>query len=574
MGSKREEIAAPIPEIIYDSTNGVTYYRKRFFGKGGFAKCYELQKGSTDEIYAGKIVSKSTLKKGNQREKMAQEIEIHRSLSHYHVVQFHGYFEDPNNVYVLLELCRKRSMMELHKRRKALTEPEVRFFMKQLLEGVLYLHNLNIIHRDLKLGNLFLNDDLILKIGDFGLAAKIEYSGQRKKTVCGTPNYIAPEILNKKGHSFEVDVWSIGCIMFTLLVGKPPFETSSLRETYAKIRRCEYTIPPSVSEPAAQMVHQMLTPEPSLRPTVKQLLKSNFMINGYCPQMLPPSILTTEPRFNEVVSRNIGRKPFTGLENIRPTSVGVSPKKPRQSYAAGSSGPPVPSVTSQQCHEYLEQLHDQLRTLLESKPRVLPVEQSEETSDPNACPFVWISKWVDYSDKYGFGYQLCDEGVGVVFNDNTKLLLLPNHRNIHYIERDGSEQYYVHNKTPAELDKKLKLLSYFRRYMTEHLMKAGDTIRTQEADNLSRAPYLHMWQRSSSGVMLQLTNGTFQINFSTDHSKIIMCPLMQAVTYIDADKNFRTYRFNTISSCGAVPGLLENLEYAYRKISAILQVQK
>ncbi|CAA9994533.1 unnamed protein product [Nesidiocoris tenuis] len=477
MGSKREEIAAPIPEIIYDSTNGVTYYRKRFFGKGGFAKCYELQKGSTDEIYAGKIVSKSTLKKGNQREKMAQEIEIHRSLSHYHVVQFHGYFEDPNNVYVLLELCRKRSMMELHKRRKALTEPEVRFFMKQLLEGVLYLHNLNIIHRDLKLGNLFLNDDLILKIGDFGLAAKIEYSGQRKKTVCGTPNYIAPEILNKKGHSFEVDVWSIGCIMFTLLVGKPPFETSSLRETYAKIRRCEYTIPPSVSEPAAQMVHQMLTPEPSLRPTVKQLLKSNFMIN-------------------------------------------------------------------------------------------------EETSDPNACPFVWISKWVDYSDKYGFGYQLCDEGVGVVFNDNTKLLLLPNHRNIHYIERDGSEQYYVHNKTPAELDKKLKLLSYFRRYMTEHLMKAGDTIRTQEADNLSRAPYLHMWQRSSSGVMLQLTNGTFQINFSTDHSKIIMCPLMQAVTYIDADKNFRTYRFNTISSCGAVPGLLENLEYAYRKISAILQVQK
>ncbi|KAG8284693.1 Serine/threonine-protein kinase plk1 [Homalodisca vitripennis] len=104
-------------------------------------------------------------------------------------------------------------MLFVLRRRKTLTEPEVRYFMKQILEGVLYLHERGIIHRDLKLGNLFINDEVEVKIGDFGLAAKIEYSGQRKKTLCGTPNYIAPEILNKKGHSFEVDVWSIGCIM-------------------------------------------------------------------------------------------------------------------------------------------------------------------------------------------------------------------------------------------------------------------------------------------------------------------------------------------------------------------------
>lgn len=112
--------------------------------------------------------------------------------------------------------------------------------MRQIISGVHYLHQNRIIHRDLKLGNLFLNDDLTVKIGDFGLAAKIEYDGERKKTLCGTPNYIAPEILYKKGHSFEVDIWSIGCIMYTLLVGKPPFETSSLKETYARIKKCEY----------------------------------------------------------------------------------------------------------------------------------------------------------------------------------------------------------------------------------------------------------------------------------------------------------------------------------------------
>lgn len=131
-------------------------------------------------------------------------------------------------------------MMELHKRRKTITEPETRFYMKHILCGVLYLHEKNIIHRDLKLGNLFLNDDLHVKIGDFGLAAQINFDGERKKTLCGTPNYIAPEILNKRGHSFEVDIWSIGCIMYTLLIGHPPFETNSLKETYAKIKKCEY----------------------------------------------------------------------------------------------------------------------------------------------------------------------------------------------------------------------------------------------------------------------------------------------------------------------------------------------
>lgn len=196
--------------------------------------------------------------KQNQREKMTQEIQIHQSLQHKNIVQFISFFEDVHNIYIVLELCRKRvnvsiavlrsispfsfpqSMMELHKRRKTITEPETRFYLKQILSGVRYLHEHRIIHRDLKLGNLFLNDDLHVKIGDFGLAAKIMHEGERKKTLCGTPNYIAPEILNKKGHSFEVDIWSIGCIMYTLLIGRPPFETNSLKETYSKIKKCDY----------------------------------------------------------------------------------------------------------------------------------------------------------------------------------------------------------------------------------------------------------------------------------------------------------------------------------------------
>ena len=128
--------------------------------QGGFAKCYELKDLSSGEILAGKIVPKSLLVKPHQREKMTQEISLHRALSHQFVVKLFTYFEDTNFVYVILELCRRRSLMELHKRRKAVTEPEARYFMNQILLGCKYVHETKIIHRDLKLGNIFLNDNM------------------------------------------------------------------------------------------------------------------------------------------------------------------------------------------------------------------------------------------------------------------------------------------------------------------------------------------------------------------------------------------------------------------------------
>ena len=118
---------------------------------------------STNDVWAGKIVPKSLLVKQHQREKMAQEITLHKTLSHKYVVKLNSFFEDTNFVYIILELCRRRSLMELHKRRKAITEPETRYFMNQILLGVKYLHNQKIIHRDLKLGNIFLNDEMEVK---------------------------------------------------------------------------------------------------------------------------------------------------------------------------------------------------------------------------------------------------------------------------------------------------------------------------------------------------------------------------------------------------------------------------
>jgi len=124
-----------------------------------------------------------------------------------------------------------QSLMDMLRRRRRFTEPEARFFMVQLIGACHFMHTHQVIHRDLKLGNLFLDADMNIKVGDFGLAALIENPGERKKcashprsstpvlisrrTICGTPNYIAPEVLfdTANGHSFEVDTWSIGVIL-------------------------------------------------------------------------------------------------------------------------------------------------------------------------------------------------------------------------------------------------------------------------------------------------------------------------------------------------------------------------
>ncbi|MES1919259.1 Serine/threonine-protein kinase plk1, partial [Bonamia ostreae] len=157
------------------------YERGEMLGRGGFAYCYAIESFDTQKKYACKIISKSKLKKKTTRLKLITEIKVHKLVSgHKNIVRFVKWFEDKERVYIVLELCKNKSLLDLVKTRGKLTESEVRYFMAQILSALRHIHSNNVIHRDLKLGNIFVCSNYMLKLGDFGLATKLEWRSQRK----------------------------------------------------------------------------------------------------------------------------------------------------------------------------------------------------------------------------------------------------------------------------------------------------------------------------------------------------------------------------------------------------------
>mmetsp|Transcript_64108 Transcript_64108/g.111805 ORF Transcript_64108/g.111805 Transcript_64108/m.111805 type:complete len:936 (-) Transcript_64108:122-2929(-) len=289
-------------EVIEDKSgarrkNGLParYSKGRFLGKGGFAKCYEVQDMESKEIFAAKIVSKASITKPRAHAKLRSEISIHRSLDHEKVVKFYDYFEDSESVYIILEMCPNQTLNEFMRKRpsKRLSESESMFYLYDLIVALKYLHRRRVIHRDLKLGNLFLDGDVRIKVGDFGLAAQLEHDGEKKRTICGTPNYIAPEILEgRHGHSYEVDIWSLGVILYTMLIGRPPFETSDVKTTYRRIRYNQYSFPDTVriSDQAKDLIAAILRTDPRSRPSLDEILASPWFQNARLPPQMPVTI--------------------------------------------------------------------------------------------------------------------------------------------------------------------------------------------------------------------------------------------------------------------------------------------
>ena len=507
------------------------YTKGRLLGKGGFAKCYEFTNMQTQKITAAKVIAKSSLIKSRSRQKLISEIKIHKALHHNNIVHFEHYFEDSENVYFLLELCQNQSLNELMKRRKTLTELEVQCYAVQIIKALKYLHSHRIIHRDLKLGNLFLTDKMELKVGDFGLATKLDFEGERKRTVCGTPNYIAPEILDgKTGHSYEVDIWSFGVILYTLIVGKPPFETNNVKETYKRIKMNNYSFPERaiISDSAKSLITEILVLDPMKRPTLDEILESDFFHLGISiPKLLPSATLACPPSLSYI--RQF--MPECGSNGICNS---ISNKRNRDDEIEDNKNN---NNNNNHIHGIGPEGITNPLTATSNSNAMIPSE-------------VVVNKWIDYSTKYGLGYVLSNKNVGVLFNDFTKIIINPMGMNFMYIERKNNEridiitQHSFNEEFNKDLQKKVTLIQHFKSYLLNE--DKSNPIKKSESNNIQKdnLVYVKKWIRTKHAILFRLSNKIVQICF-LDSTEIILKGESKMVTYINKKNEKLNYPLST-----------------------------
>lgn len=507
---------------------------------------YAVQETVGGTEYACKVVSKTTLVKARAQSKMLTEINIHRAVSCGHVVRFVRCFEDDANVYILMELCSNRTLADVVKKRGAMREEEAACYLREVLAATAHLHAMRVIHRDLKLGNLFLTAEGLaevekdgpgtdpslgrdaqscrIKIGDFGLACSLENDSQRRKTVCGTPNYIAPEVLMGKqgvGHSYEVDTWSMGVILYTLVYGTPPFQTKDVKLTYKRIRANEYEFPaePAVSESTKQLIRAALSADPARRPSLLEMSRHELLqkgAEGWALSDEKPKPYVERRRESSTSPSSKKSRPSRTEENTTTTSSALaSPsatglRSPLQSLdqnrmhqpsASGMAAPELArrlldpsqmdaededSFSRRRNSQYLTGEDDydpemgqrSLRKKLDDMQLKPDAADTSSAGMKKTFPPLWVAKWVDYSSKYGVGYMLSDGTVGIYFNDATKMVFTgktddsiilyrgseasPVNRNVEPVAVDPKN----FDKTNKDIVKKVKLATHFHHYIT------------------------------------------------------------------------------------------------------------
>ncbi len=223
--------------------------------------------------------------------RVRNEVALHRRLSHPNVLALYHYFEDDDRVYLVMELCAKGEVYTLLRRRREagqatiLSEAEGRSILRDVVAGLRFLHSSGIIHRDLKLSNILLSEGGQAKIADFGLAVGVDASttandsidhDSLERTICGTPNYLAPEIVSKRRYGRSADIWSLGCLLYSFLVGRPPFDSADLPSTFEKVKNHDYSIPEFISPAARDLITRLLSPNPADRPNFDQIIFHPF----------------------------------------------------------------------------------------------------------------------------------------------------------------------------------------------------------------------------------------------------------------------------------------------------------
>ncbi|XP_010538259.1 PREDICTED: CBL-interacting serine/threonine-protein kinase 23-like [Tarenaya hassleriana] len=260
------------------------YELGRTLGEGTFAKVKFARNVETGENVAIKIIDKEKVMKHKMIAQIKREISTMKLVKHPNVNRMYEVMASKTKIYFVLEFVTGGELFDKISSKGRLKEDEARKYFQQLINAVDYCHSRGVYHRDLKPENLLLDANGVLKVSDFGLSAlpqQVREDGLLH-TTCGTPNYVAPEVINNKGYDgAKADLWSCGVILFVLMAGYLPFEDSNLVSLYKKIFKADFTCPPWFSTSAKKLIKRILDPNPSTRIMIAEVVENDWFKKGY-----------------------------------------------------------------------------------------------------------------------------------------------------------------------------------------------------------------------------------------------------------------------------------------------------
>ncbi|CAK71603.1 unnamed protein product (macronuclear) [Paramecium tetraurelia] len=254
---------------------------KSELGKGSYGQVKLVKDRQNGQLYAMKILNKKRIFEYWSTENLKREIKIQRRLSHPHIVKLYHYFEDKENVYLILELAENGSLFVYIRRRKRLPEKEAFVYFFQTCLGIEYLHKKNVLHRDLKPENLLLDKQGNIKVCDFGWSAEANQQSKRT-TFCGTLDYMAPEMLLNKPYDFKLDIWCLGILLYELIHGYAPFKGKTNQEkgqNIINLQTIEFN--ETCSFEVKDLISNILKTNPEDRLSLLQIFEHPFMKRNY-----------------------------------------------------------------------------------------------------------------------------------------------------------------------------------------------------------------------------------------------------------------------------------------------------
>ena len=283
---KRNNVAnrfLPIPESVLkglESEAKITDFNiLKELGAGSFGRVMLVQHKKTQVKYAIKAIDKRNNANIQEKPYFRREIEIMYRVHHPNVVKLFGHFEDNNYCYFIMEYIEGGNIYSLVPKNNlhSVTTQQIASIMKDVISAVYFLHHMypKIVHRDIKPENVLLDKGMVAKLTDFGWSNYMQGDSKRT-TVCGTPVYLAPEIINNQGHDEHVDIWCIGVLLFELMAGYSPWQGEDVQTIKYNINRLKIRWPRNMDRDAMDLISKILRFKPEERLTLRQMLAHPF----------------------------------------------------------------------------------------------------------------------------------------------------------------------------------------------------------------------------------------------------------------------------------------------------------